>query len=88
MKNPPQAGGLVRRQIIEPLGLTVAEAAKVLGAGRQALSSLLNEKTALTSSMNLRIEKTFGPKTELLMRMRRAFDLAQLRIGPQHSHRA
>jgi addiction module HigA family antidote len=79
MKNPPHVGGLIRRQVIEPLGLTVTEAAKVLGVGRQALSSLLNEKTALTSSMGLRVEKAFGPKMEHLMRMQLAYDLAQAR---------
>ena len=79
MKNPPHVGGLIRRQVIEPLGLTVTEAAKVLGVGRQALSDLLNEKTALTSNMGLRIEKAFGPRMEHLMRMQLAFDLAQAR---------
>ena|SRR5271156_5077550 len=79
MKNPPHVGGLIRRQVIEPLGLTVTEAAKVLGVGRQALSSLLNEKTALTAKMGLRVEKAFGPKMEHLMRMQLAFDLAQAR---------
>jgi antitoxin HigA-1 len=44
MKNPPHVGDLIRREVIEPLGLTVTEAAKVLGVGRQALSSLLNGK--------------------------------------------
>src|ERR1700732_3229190 len=79
MKNPPHVGGLIRRQVIEHLGLTVTEAAKVLGVGRQALSSLLNEKTALTTKMGLRVEKAFGPKMEHLMRMQLAFDLAQAR---------
>lgn len=79
MKNPPHVGGLIRRQVIEPLGLSVTEAAKVLGVGRQALSSLLNGKTALTSNMGLRVEKAFGPKMEHLMRMQLAFDLAQAR---------
>jgi len=44
MKNPPHVGGVIRREVIEPLGLTVTETAKALGVGRQALSSLLNEK--------------------------------------------
>lgn len=79
MKNPPHVGGLIRRQVIEPLGLTVTEAAKVLGVGRQALSTLLNEKAALTSDMALRVEKAFGPKMEHLMRMQLAYDLAQAR---------
>ena len=79
MKNPPHVGGLIRREVIDPLGLTVTEAAKVLGVGRQALSSLLNEKTALTTKMGLRVEQAFGPKMEHLMRMQLAFDLAHAR---------
>ncbi len=81
MKNPPHVGGLIRREVIEPLGLTVTGAAKVLGVGRQALSSLLNGKAALTSEMGLRVEKAFGPKMEHLMRMQLAFDLAQARTA-------
>jgi antitoxin HigA-1 len=79
MKNPPHVGGLILCEIIEPLGLTVTHAAKVLGVGRQALMTLLNGKAALTSEMGLRVEKAFGPKMEHLMRMQLAFDLAQAR---------
>ncbi len=79
MKNPPHPGGLIRRQIIEPLGLSVTAAAAALGVTRQALSNLLNERTALTADMALRIEKAFGPKMDHLMRMQLAFDLAEVR---------
>ena len=79
MKNPPHVGGLIRREVISPLGLTVTEAAKALRVGRQALSALLNAQAALTSDMALRIEKAFGPKMEHLMRMQLAYDLAQAR---------
>ena len=79
MKTPPHVGGVIRREVIEPLGLTVTQAAKALGVGRQALSSLLNERAALTSDMALRVEKAFGPKMEHLMRMQLAYDLAQAR---------
>ena len=79
MKNPPHPGGLVRREIIEPPGLSVSDAAGILGVSRQALSLLLNERTDLSSEMALRIEKAFGPKTDHLMRMQLAFDLAKQR---------
>jgi len=79
MKNPPHVGGVIRREVIEPLGLTVTEAAKALGVGRQVFSNLLNEKAALTSDMALRVEKAFGPKMDHLMRMQLAYDLAQAR---------
>ena len=79
MKNPPHPGGVIRRQVIEPLGLSVTDAAGILGVTRQALSLLLNERTDLSSEMALRVEKAFGPKMDHLMRMQLAFDLARQR---------
>jgi addiction module HigA family antidote len=79
MKNPPHPGGVIRRQVIEPLGLSVTEAAGILGVTRQALSLLLNERTNLSPEMALRIEKAFSPKMDHLMRMLLAFDLARQR---------
>lgn len=80
MKNPPHPGGVIRRQVIEPLGLSVSETAKILGVTRQALSLLLNERTSLSPQMALRIEKAFGPKMDHLMRMQLAHDLAKQRV--------
>ena len=45
MHNPPHPGGVVKRQCLEPLGLTVTRAARGLGVTRQALSELVNERT-------------------------------------------
>jgi addiction module HigA family antidote len=81
MKSPPHLGGFIRREIIEPLGLSVTEAASALGVTRQALSNLLNERTSLSADMALRIEKAFGPKMDHLMRMQLAFDIAEVRRG-------
>ncbi len=79
MKNPPHPGGLIRREVIEPLGLSVTDGASILGVTRQALSLLLNERTDLSPEMALRIEKAFGPKMDHLMRMQLAFDVARQR---------
>jgi addiction module HigA family antidote len=79
LKNPPHPGGLIRREVIDPLRLTVADAAAVLGVSRQALSLLLNERTDLSAEMALRIEMAFGPRMDHLMRIQLAFDLAQQR---------
>lgn len=56
MTNPPHLGGFVRRQIIDPHGLSVSETAKVPGVNRQALSKSLNERTTLGAEMALRLE--------------------------------
>lgn len=77
MKNPPHPGGVIRESVIEPLGLTVRDAASALGVSRQALSSLLNEHASLTVEMAIRIQKAFGPRYEHLLRMQHAYDIAQ-----------
>ena len=79
MKGPSHPGMLIRRGVIDPLGLSVTEAAKALGVTRPALSNLLNGKASLSPEMAIRIEKAFGPKMEHLMRMQLAYDLAQAR---------
>ena len=65
--------------MIEPLGLSVTEAAKVLGVTRPALSALLNCRAALSPDMALRIEKAFGPKMDTLLQMQTAYDIAEVR---------
>ena len=47
--------------------------------GSPALSSLLNGKADLSGEMALRIEKAFGPKMDMLMRIQSAFDIARTR---------
>jgi antitoxin HigA-1 len=42
MKNPPHPGLSVRHDCIEAHGLTITEAAEVLGVTRQTLNNLVN----------------------------------------------
>ena len=79
MARPAHPGKFVRMEVIEPLGLSVTEAAKVLGVSRPALSALLNGRAALSSDMALRIEKAFGPKMDTLLRMQTAYEIAEAR---------
>jgi len=86
MKAPPHPGGFIRRQIVEPLGLSVTEAAKVLGVSRSALSNLFNGNADLTGDMAMRVEKAFGADMETLMRMQLSFDLAEARKREREIH--
>lgn len=83
MNNPPHPGGIVRRQCLEPLGLTVTEAAKGLGVTRQALSDLLNEKAGISVEMAVRLSKAFGSSPETWLGLQTAYDLwhVQKRAG-------
>jgi antitoxin HigA-1 len=79
IKNPPHPGDFIRTEIVQPAGLSVTDAAKALQVSRPALSSLLNGKAALSGDMALRIEKAFGVKMDMLMRMQASYDIAQTR---------
>ena len=79
MKRPAHPGGFVKHEIIDPLGLSVTRAAKVLGVTRATLSTLLNERAHLSPDMAVRIEKAFGVSMDTLMRMQNSYDIAQAR---------
>ncbi len=78
MKNPPHPGRVVRQDCIEPLGLTITEAAKALGVTRQALNNLVNGKAGISPEMAVRISKAFGGSAEMWLRLQMNYDLAQL----------
>lgn len=79
MEAPAHPGSFVKAEIIDAYGLSVTDAAKALGITRAALSALVNEHSALSPDMALRIEKAFGVSMETLMRMQNSFDIAQAR---------
>ena len=79
LKNPPHPGGFVRTEIVEPLKLSVTDAARALGITRAALSAFLNERSALSPDMALRIEKAFGVSMDTLMRMQNSYDITLAR---------
>jgi antitoxin HigA-1 len=62
MHNPPHPGGIVRRQCLKPLDLSVTKAAKGLGVTRQALSDLVNGKAGVSVDMAIRLSKAFGAR--------------------------
>lgn len=79
MRNPPHPGAFVATEVIKPLGLSVAAAARVLAVSRYALSNLLNGNADLSGDMALRIEKAFGVRMDTLMRMQSSYDIARTR---------
>lgn len=77
MKNPVHPGRIVRNDCIEPLGLSITQAAKVLGVTRQALNNVVNCKSAISPEMAIRLSKAFGSNPETWLRMQVAYDLAE-----------
>jgi len=79
MRNPPHPGGIVRRQCLDPLELSVTEPAKGLGVTRQALSDLVNGKAGISIEMAIRLSKSFGSSPETWLGTQMTSDLWQAR---------
>jgi addiction module HigA family antidote len=76
---PSHPGAIVKDEILEPLGLTVARAAEILGVRRATLSDLVNGKAALSPEMALRLEKAFGVSMDTLLRVQAWHDVHTMR---------
>jgi addiction module HigA family antidote len=77
MHNPPHPGELIRDICLEPLNLSVTEAAKGLGVTRKTLSSLLNGHSNVSPMMAIRLAKAFGGSPESWLTHQLYFDLWQ-----------
>ena len=75
MHNPPHPGEVIRSLCLEPLGLTVTEAAAALGVSRKTLSALLNGRAGVSPEMAVRLSIAFGTSAEMWMNQQVSFDL-------------
>jgi antitoxin HigA-1 len=79
MKNPPHPGGVVLRQCIEPLGLSITAAAAALDVTRTTLSELVNGKRGISPEMAVRLSKVFGGSAEGWLVQQAQYDLAHVK---------
>ena len=78
MKNPVHPGLLVK-ECLDDLGLTVAEAAVALHITRQQLHNIVAGRSGVTPEMAIRFEKAFGSTADTWLRMQMNYDLTELR---------
>ena len=77
MKKPQHPGKAIRISCLEPNNLTVTEGTKILGVTRQNLNNIVNEKSAVSPEMAIRVAKAFGGTPDAWYRMQSAYDIAQ-----------
>jgi addiction module HigA family antidote len=76
MKNPAHPGELISETLNE-LGVSISEAARVLGISRQQLHNLIAGRSGVTAEMAVRLEKALGSTADTWLRMQMNHDLAQ-----------
>jgi addiction module HigA family antidote len=75
MHNPPHPGEIIRELCLEPLGLSVTDAAEALGVSRKTLSSILNGRAGVSPEMAVRLSIAFGTSAESWMNQQSQYDL-------------
>ena len=78
MHNPPHPGEILRELCLDPLGLTVTQAAGALGVSRKTLSSILNGHSGISAEMAIRLSIAFNTTAESWLLQQLQYDLAQL----------
>ncbi|MBI1822433.1 MAG: HigA family addiction module antidote protein [Nitrospirae bacterium] len=79
MYNPPHPGEVLKELCLNPLGISVTEAARALGVTRKTLSELINGRAGVSPLMAVRIGKSTGTTPESWLNMQSAHDLWQAR---------
>lgn len=77
--NPPHPGEVIRELCLEPLGLSVTEAAEGLGVSRKILSAILNGRAGICPKMALRLSIAFDTSPESWLNQQSQYDLWRAR---------
>jgi antitoxin HigA-1 len=75
MHNPPHPGEILRELCLEPLGLTITDAATGLGVSRKTLSAILNGRAGISPEMALRLSIAFNTTPESWLNQQTQYDL-------------
>jgi len=78
MNPPSHPGAILRSRYLEPLDLSAAETAEILGVTRQTVHNVISGKTAISAEMAVRLAKAFRTSAELWLRLQTAYDLARV----------
>ena len=71
-------GTTVRQECLEKNGLSVTDAARVLGVDRQTLSNLLNARSGISPEMAVRLEKAFGTPAREWLVLQLEYELTEI----------
>ena len=75
MHNPPHPGEILRGLCLEPLNLSVTDAATALGVSRKTLSAILNGRAGISPEMAVRLSIAFKTSAESWLNQQVQHDL-------------
>ncbi len=74
-RKPRHPGGLIKRQYLEPLNITITDFADIIGVSRKTVSEIVNERASITPDMALRLSVALQTTPELWLNLQQKYDL-------------
>ena len=74
-RKPRHPGGLIKRQYLEPLNMTITQLGEILNVSRKTASEIVNEQASVTPNMALRLATAFQTTPELWLNLQQKYDL-------------
>lgn len=75
--NPPHPGEILHEFYLEPLDISVTQAAQKLVISRPRLSDIINGKAGISPMMALKLSRAFNTTPYYWMNMQNSYDLWQ-----------
>jgi antitoxin HigA-1 len=75
MHNPPHPGEIIKGLWLNPMGISITDAAKAMGISRKTLSKIINKKAGITPEMAVRLSITLGASPESWMKHQISYEL-------------
>jgi antitoxin HigA-1 len=75
MHNPPHPGEILKELYLDPLEMTVTEAARRLGVSRKTLSKIVNGNAGVTANMAMRLGYSCATTPDLWINAQANYDL-------------
>ena len=75
MHNPARPGEILRELYLEPMGVTITQAAEALGVSRKHVSAIVNGRAPVSPDMAMRLAAVFATEPELWVNLQAQYDL-------------
>ena len=86
MHNPPHPGEVLRELCLNPLGVSVTQAAEALGVSRKTLSAIVNGRAGVSPQMAVRLSIAFDTSAESWLNQQLQYDLWHAEQGRRRLH--
>jgi len=84
MYNPPHPGEIIKGLWLDPMDVSITEAAQAMAISRKTLSKIINGRARVTPEIAVRLAIALGSSAESWLGHQAAYDLWKLEQHPEN----